>query len=458
MQRLEQEVCSMKKRARKKDKQNKEAFEKLSQENCSMKQQYSELMGKLASIQQQIPESPIVIPPLSSQTNESSTAKYKLVFRGAVSEKVYFNSRICTAEDDPITVAVEDLKKNQVGAGHDLALVKVELVILDPSFDDTRFIDWSKEKFKESVIEKTAKDKQIEIKNPVFQLANGKGTIPKDATFNRSSNKQRFKLGVKIYEENGNTKERVLEGVSSTSFTVEHLPREKKSKRESSLRLVLQKRKDRVSEGKGQAIESAQPTVATEVEDPESVKYYEKSPSRKQSKPNEAPPSKQATVISQDPDECGDNSNGGTETEPMQSDVTDGEIPTATVGEQAPNANNTQHVQLPVPSSHTAVLPVEDIGGATLPGNPEGDDPQKLADTILYKIHFFWDIFLADIQNVTPGKSAITPRNKEPGTLFKLHLCAATSNSARENLESATTLPWSCRENHIGTIGALGTK
>lgn len=200
----------------------------LKQQKCSIQERINELEGKIASIQQHVQESPIAPPPPSSHADESITAKYKLVIRSVVSEIVHIGRPIGTTEGNGITVAVEDLHGNQIAAGHHLASLKVELVVVKAEFYENVW-DWTKDEFEASVIKTdTAKEK---IKSAIFQLKDGKG-VHENTRIHKSSNKQYVKLGVKVIEHTG---ERVLEGVSN-SFFVQHRPRGKKSKEESSPR------------------------------------------------------------------------------------------------------------------------------------------------------------------------------------------------------------------------------
>lgn len=198
------------------------------QQKFFIQERIDELEGKIASIQQQVQESPIAPPPPSSHADESITAKYKLVIRSVVSEIVHIGRPIGTTEGNGITVAVEDLHGNQIAAGHHLASLKVELVVVKAEFYENVW-DWTKDEFEASIIKTdTAKEK---IKSAIFQLKDGKG-VHENTRIHKSSNKQYVKLGVKVIEHTG---ERVLEGVSN-SFFVQHRPRGKKSKEESSPR------------------------------------------------------------------------------------------------------------------------------------------------------------------------------------------------------------------------------
>ncbi|XP_020197372.1 uncharacterized protein [Aegilops tauschii subsp. strangulata] len=200
----------------------------LKEQKCSIEERIDKLESKIASIQQQAQETPIAPPPLSSQADESITTKYKLVIRSVVNEIVHIGCPIGTWEGNGITVVVEDLQGNQIAAGHHLASLKVELVVVKAEFYENVW-DWTKDEFEASVI-KTDSVKE-KIKSAIFQLKDGKG-VHENTRIHKSSNKQYVKLGVKVIEHTG---ERVLEGVSN-SFFVQHRPRGNKSKEGSSPR------------------------------------------------------------------------------------------------------------------------------------------------------------------------------------------------------------------------------
>ncbi|KAF7033918.1 hypothetical protein CFC21_044985 [Triticum aestivum] len=98
-----------------------------------------------------------------------------------------------------------------IASDHDLASVELELVLIEGAFDKNRD-SWSKEEFKESIIQpqKTTGLTSL-VKNGTFDLSDGKRDY-KGAIIMDNSKKKEVKLGVRIA---GHTKIRVLEGVSN---------------------------------------------------------------------------------------------------------------------------------------------------------------------------------------------------------------------------------------------------
>lgn len=148
-----------------------------------------------------------------TESDQQSTTKYKLVIKSEVSEIVHVGRPIGTPDGKGITVAMEDFLGNQVAAGHNLASVIIELVLLDGKFFNESVWDWPEEKFEESII-RAPNQKQV-IDKPIFQLKDGKYSYNL-ATINMSSKKRPVKLGVRVHDDQ--IKERVLEGVSNSFF------------------------------------------------------------------------------------------------------------------------------------------------------------------------------------------------------------------------------------------------
>ncbi|XP_037416285.1 uncharacterized protein LOC119278985 [Triticum dicoccoides] len=147
----------------------------------------------------------------SQRSKLSQSTRFRLAIENSVKSTIYKN-RIVQTEDGGghIKVVMYD-GDDPIASDHDLASVEVELVLIEGAFDKNRD-SWSKEEFKESIIQpqKTTGLTSL-VKNGTFDLSDGKRDY-KGAIIMDNSKKKEVKLGVRIA---GHTKIRVLEGVSN---------------------------------------------------------------------------------------------------------------------------------------------------------------------------------------------------------------------------------------------------
>lgn len=133
---------------------------------------------------------------------------------------VYKGKPIRTEDSDHIEVVLYDGGK-QIAPDHHLASAAVELVVIDGEFSDHTGY-WSKDEFEQKIMKPRQVINQKLVKNGKFKLDGGRKRH-KGVVITENSNRKDFKLGVMIV---GDTKERVLEGVSDI-FRVQEAKTEK---------------------------------------------------------------------------------------------------------------------------------------------------------------------------------------------------------------------------------------
>ncbi|XP_044977963.1 uncharacterized protein LOC123445096 isoform X3 [Hordeum vulgare subsp. vulgare] len=146
----------------------------------------------------------------SQRSQLSQSTRFRLVIENNVSRTIYKKESVETEDGGGHIKVVMYDGGNRIAPDHSLASARVDLVLIEGSFNEPKRGSWSKEEFEESII-KPRKGITRLVKNGTFDLTDGscdhEGAIIMD-----NSQQREVKLGVMIAV---HTEVRVLEGVSN---------------------------------------------------------------------------------------------------------------------------------------------------------------------------------------------------------------------------------------------------
>nr|CDM87118.1 unnamed protein product [Triticum aestivum] len=140
----------------------------------------------------------------------SQSPKFRLAIENSVSRTIYKKDTVETEDGGGhIKVGMYD-GANPIPSDHPLASVRVDLVLVEGSFNEPKQDFWSKEEFDESIIKPRKGIKRL-VENSTFNLIDG-SCDHEGVSIMDNSQQREVKLGVRLAVHTG---VRVLEGVSN---------------------------------------------------------------------------------------------------------------------------------------------------------------------------------------------------------------------------------------------------
>ncbi|XP_044346536.1 uncharacterized protein [Triticum aestivum] len=146
----------------------------------------------------------------SQRSQLSQSPKFRLAIENSVSRTIYKKDTVETEDGGGhIKVGMYD-GANPIPSDHPLASVRVDLVLVEGSFNEPKQDFWSKEEFDESIIKPRKGIKRL-VENSTFNLIDG-SCDHEGVSIMDNSQQREVKLGVRLAVHTG---VRVLEGVSN---------------------------------------------------------------------------------------------------------------------------------------------------------------------------------------------------------------------------------------------------